>query len=731
MPAVRLRIVEDDDEVVVPLGSQSVTLGRSTEAAVQLAEPLASRVHCEVMPNGESGWKLVDLESANGTMVNGTRVNQRVLEPGDRIAIGDAEIHFELDPTAEAEDWRLRGARGRLRRLRAGRKRRRARSASVASPAPEAEPADATEADALEGALVDALDAIRRGYGADGLLMAERLFQEYVHREGRRELEALRLRAEQTERLLEVAKALNSERTLKRLLASIMDAVIQLTKAERGFLILIEDNQMKIEVARNFDREAVRNPSYKISSSIAQQVAREGQPIIANNAQDDPRFREYMSVSDLKLRSLLCAPFKIRDQVVGVVYIDNRFEQGVFTEAERQLLAGFCDQAAIAIENARLHEQAVARRKELEEQAAQIAELNRRLSQKVEHQQVEIAAVREDLRESRAQLQTKYNYDNIIGRAPSMQQVFRLLDRITDSDVPVVIQGESGTGKELVARAIHFNGPRKGARFVSENCAAIPEALLESELFGHVRGAFTGAVKDKPGLFEVASGGTLFLDEIGDMPLDMQKKLLRALQEGEIRRVGSKNATKVDVRIISASNQDLRAGMKAGTFREDLFYRLNGVTVGLPPLRERREDIPLLVEHFLEVIAVEMRTPRRRANPAAMALLMAYRWPGNVRELENEVRRAVALSIDLIGADELSPEVRGQGAADPGASYIGRPLKEVVREATEQVERLAIKAALEIQGWNKVQTAAALDISRPTLDAKIEIYGLQRPEKET
>jgi len=295
----------------------------------------------------------------------------------------------------------------------------------------------------------------------------------------------------------------------------------------------------------------------------------------------------------------------------------------------------------------------------------------------------------------------------------------------------VVIQGESGTGKELVARAIHFNGPRKGARFVSENCAAIPEALLESELFGHVRGAFTGAVKDKPGLFEVASGGTLFLDEIGDMPLDMQKKLLRALQEGEIRRVGSKNATKVDVRIISASNQDLRAGMKAGTFREDLFYRLNGVTVGLPPLRERREDIPLLVEHFLEVIAVEMRTPRRRANPAAMALLMAYRWPGNVRELENEVRRAVALSIDLIGADELSPEVRGQGAADPGASYIGRPLKEVVREATEQVERLAIKAALEIQGWNKVQTAAALDISRPTLDAKIEIYGLQRPEKET
>jgi transcriptional regulator with GAF, ATPase, and Fis domain len=748
--STRLRIVispaDGDDGEVVPLGDRVITLGRSADAEVKLAEPLASRVHCQLEPTGD-GWKLVDLESQNGTAVNGDRVNQKMLQPGDTITIGDTDIVFEADPASGTDDMRMRGARRGLRRLRGGRgKRRRGRSQSVTLPEGEGRAAESTpppavakpavDPDALEAQLIDALEAIRRGYGEEGLIQAEKLFREYTQMEGRGELESLRARADQIQRLLAVAKALNSELNLKRLLNLIMDSVIELTNAERGFLLLLDDEGdggkagLKVQVARNFDRESVRNPSFKISRSIAQQVARDGEPIISTNAQDDPRFTEYMSVSDLRLRSLLSAPLKIRDKVVGVVYIDNRFEQGVFTEVERTLLAGFCDQAAVAIQNAQLLESEVERGKELATEKEKVEQLNARLEKTVEVRTVELADVRKDLAASRKELELKYNYDKIVGRASAMQKVFQLLDRITDSDVPVLIQGESGTGKELVAHAIHFNGPRKKRRFVSENCAAIPETLLESELFGHVRGAFTGAVKDKTGLFEEANGGTLFLDEIGDMPLDMQKKLLRALQEGEIRRVGGKSTTKVDVRIISASNRDLRQMLRDDQFREDLFYRLNVVTVYLPPLRERRDDIPLLVDHFLGVIAAETRSQKAEISPPALALLMAYDWPGNVRELENEVRRAVALAVEGvgIGPDELSPEVRGDGS-DRAASYIGRPLKDVVKEATEEVERVAIQAALEMHGWNKVKTSAALGISRPTLDSKIDSLGLTRDKQ--
>ena len=736
MSVSRLRIVFDGDEELVALSDRVVTLGRSGDAEVKLAEPLASRVHCQLEPIGDR-WKLVDLESQNGTAVNGARVNQKMLDAGDTITIGGTAIHFEDDPSAGTDGLRLRGARRGLRRLQGGRgKRRRSRSQSLVLPEVEAKatkqsaPAatGGVDPDALESQLINALEAIRRGYGEEGLIQAEKLFREYTQMEGRGELEALRARADQIQRLLAVAKALNSELNLKRLLNLIMDSVIELTNAERGFLLLLggdDGEELQVQVARNFDRESVRNPSFKISRSIAQQVARDGEAIISTNAQDDPRFTDYMSVSDLRLRSLLSAPLKIRDTVVGVIYIDNRFEQGVFTEVERTLLTGFCDQAATAIQNAQLLESEVERGKELAAEKEKVEALNARLEKTVESRTVELTHARQDLAASRKELELKYNYDKIVGRSTAMQKIFQLLDRITDSDVPVLIQGESGTGKELVAHAIHFNGPRKKRRFVSENCAAIPETLLESELFGHVRGAFTGAVKDKKGLFEEANGGTLFLDEIGDMPLEMQKKLLRALQEGEIRRVGGKSTTKVDVRIISASNRDLRALLREDQFREDLFYRLNVVTVHLPPLRERRDDIPLLADHFLDVIAAETRSEKGVITPPALAMLMAYDWPGNVRELENEVRRAVALSSGPIGPEDLSPELRGDGS-DRAASYIGRPLKDVVKEATDEVERVAIQAALELHGWNKVKTSAALGISRPTLDSKIDALGLTR-----
>jgi transcriptional regulator with PAS, ATPase and Fis domain len=311
-----------------------------------------------------------------------------------------------------------------------------------------------------------------------------------------------------------------------------------------------------------------------------------------------------------------------------------------------------------------------------------------------------------------------------------------ILDKVTDSSVPVLIQGESGTGKELVARALHYNGPRKKARFVSENCAAIPSNLMESEFFGYVRGAFTGANSDKMGLFELADGGTLFLDEIGDMDLDMQTKLLRVLQDGVLRRVGSKEFKRVNVRIVSATNRDLLSIMKEGKFREDLYYRLNVINILLPPLRERSEDVLLLAEHFLKRQAKQSGSSPRELSNEVIDIFTRYPWPGNIREMENEVMRSCALSADVVRPEHLSRNVI-EGARAPAAeakrpSHIrdftlaGKSLKELVAAETEQIEREAITEVLVHTRYKKSKAASILGISRPTLDAKIDKYDLSR-----
>ena len=246
----------------------------------------------------------------------------------------------------------------------------------------------------------------------------------------------------------------------------------------------------------------------------------------------------------------------------------------------------------------------------------------------------------------------------MLGDSPPMQKVYALLERLTQADVPVLIQGETGTGKELVARALHEHGRRRGKRFVAVNCAAVPANLLESELFGHQKGAFTGAIADRPGQFVVADGGTLFLDEIGDMPHDMQAKLLRALQEGEVRPVGSNRTQKVDVRVVAASHKDLTALVREGRFRQDLYYRLNVVAIELPPLRQRGADLPLLIRAFLERLARQQGRPVPELSERALAALVAHRWPGNVRELENELSRALALGGERLDLEDLSPAVR-------------------------------------------------------------------------
>ena len=340
--------------------------------------------------------------------------------------------------------------------------------------------------------------------------------------------------------------------------------------------------------------------------------------------------------------------------------------------------------------------------------------------------EIEIERMKAEVHRLRSELATTYAFDGFIGSSPGMRRVSELMQRVVGSDVSVLVTGESGTGKELVAKALHFNGPRKRGPFVAVNCAAVPETLMETEMFGHERGAFSGATAQRAGCFERASGGTLLLDEIGDMPAALQAKLLRVLQEREVTRVGGRTTIPVDVRVVASTHRDLEAAIRDGTFREDLYYRLAVFPIDVPPLRERHEDIPLLAEHFRSKHADRLGAAVKGISPAATALLARYGWPGNVRELENVVCRSLVLETsDVLQAATLPPElvppgVTGAKTGPPGATD-ARPTPGTLAD----MERGAIAAALEGSGHNLTRTAAALGIDRTTLHRKLKKYGLR------
>jgi len=323
------------------------------------------------------------------------------------------------------------------------------------------------------------------------------------------------------------------------------------------------------------------------------------------------------------------------------------------------------------------------------------------------------------------QLGTRYSYDSMIGKSKPMQELYALLDKIKNSESTVLVQGENGTGKELIARAIHFNSPRKDAQFVTVNCSAFNENLLDSELFGHVKGAFTGAIKDKKGLFEVADRGTLFLDEIGDMPPAMQVKLLRVLQEGTLTPVGGTEQRKVEVRVVAATNKDLKEMVEEGTFREDLYYRINVINLVVPPLRDRKEDIPILIDHFLSRGCKEKNLPLKTFAKRTMEKIFDYTWPGNIRELENEVERVIVLSGDdqRIPADLLSQRIRdyGERTKVQGVRVAGK-----LKDSLEELEKTMIREGLRRTNWNKSRLAKELGISRAGLIMKVEKYNLDK-----
>ncbi len=337
----------------------------------------------------------------------------------------------------------------------------------------------------------------------------------------------------------------------------------------------------------------------------------------------------------------------------------------------------------------------------------------------------EITSRETRINELNKELGIRYKYDNMIGKSKPMQEIYSLLDKIRSSESTVLIQGENGTGKELIAKAIHYNSPRKDKPFITQNCSAFNENLLDSELFGHVKGSFTGAIKDKKGLFELADKGTLFLDEIGDTSPSMQVKLLRVIQEGTFIPVGGTETRRVDVRILAATNRDLKDMVEKGTFREDLYYRINVINIRVPPIRERKEDIPLLVEFFLDRAAQEKAQKKKIMTKRALEKIYDFPWPGNIRELQNEIERLVVLAGEeqKLTADMLSPRLLEYGEKNKvqGARVHGR-----LKDALEELEREMIKEGLRRTGWNKSKLAKELGISRAGLIMKVEKYGLDK-----
>ena len=504
------------------------------------------------------------------------------------------------------------------------------------------------------------------------------------------------------EKLVRINTRLNSELRISSLLDLIMDTALDVTDAKRGFLLVADSKGvLRVRCARNIDMDQLGEDRHNYSRSVAQRAFESGEPVVTTDAQEDPEFHSARSVMSLDLRYIIAVPLASMGKVTGTIYVDSRVG-GRFDAARLEILAALADQAAIALTNARLTSENQRRQRRIET-------LNTQLMDRLKDREKDLEETRQNLESRTEALSSRYRYADIIGRSEEMRAVFRLLDRITNTDMPVVIGGESGTGKELVAKAIHYNGPRAKNPFVAENCAAIPAALLESILFGHKRGAFTGAARDNKGLFVQANGGTLFLDEIGNMPLEMQAKLLRVLQEGEVRPVGGSGTAKVDVRVVAASNSDLAGMVKERRFREDLFYRLNVVEVRLPPLRERVQDIPLLVQHFVGKHGGDSPPSVSRQ---VIEFLMAYRWPGNIRQLENEIMRALVLCDDVMEIEHLS------GVILEGSSFsMEDPTDLAMEKQVERLKKRLIRRALEKTQGKRSKAAQILGISR---------YGLQK-----
>ncbi|MEB2325180.1 MAG: sigma 54-interacting transcriptional regulator, partial [Sorangiineae bacterium] len=505
-----------------------------------------------------------------------------------------------------------------------------------------------------------------------------------------------------------LVRALARRDRLRPLLDRIVDALVLWTGVERGLLLLRAPGERLVpRAARNLARGDLAGAQLELSQSLAKRALALGEPVIAVDAAGElPEV--HRSVHALRLRSVLAVPLIARGEALGVVYLDDRARRGAFGPRELAWVKLVGALAAVAIADARdqLLLARAARRARRAEARAALA-LARR--------ETELDVAERELARARDARDTRFEYGAIIGRSEPLRAMLRVVDRVSVSEVPVLVIGESGSGKELVARAIHDNGPRAGRPFVSENCGALPESLLDSALFGHVRGAFTGASTPRAGLFETAHQGTLFLDELGEMSPALQAKLLRVLEDGVVHPVGSERPRRVDVRVIGATHRDLAEMAERGAFRRDLLYRLDVISIRIPPLRERPGDVALLVRHFVAKYAAGRRV---RVATAALDLLAASPWPGNVRQLENELRRALVLADDEIRPEHLSPEVSGLGAS--GARARGLEL----RPHIDALEVRLVSEALARSAGNQTRAAELLGVSRFGLQKMMRRLGL-------
>lgn len=482
--------------------------------------------------------------------------------------------------------------------------------------------------------------------------------------------------------LFEIALTLNSIQDPAALLEHVLQVAANTLNADRGFMLLSSEEArdgFEVKCAHNLPSEQLGDV-VKISTSVVHRVLQTGIPVLLHEAMGDEDFGQAESIMLQNIRSIACVPLRLKDRQIGAIYMDCLTDRSRFKQENLPFLEAFANLAAVAIENSRLYQ-----------------------------------TLREENRHLRQEIQSLHGFEEMIGQSRPMRELFDIMQRVLDTDVTVLIQGESGTGKELVARAIHYNGHRKNKPFLALFCGSLPDSLLESELFGYKKGAFTGASTDKPGLFEAADGGTLFLDEVADLSPSLQTALLRVLQEGEVKRIGENNVRHVDVRVISASNKSLKKLIAEEAFREDLFYRLNTITVTTPALRERGSDIVLLAHFFLDKYAVGRRDYIKGFEEETLQKLQAYHWPGNVRELQNTIERAVVLARgERITPAELQLPENEEPLDDKYKTFapLGRTLKEI--------EKQAVLQTLEDCEGNVSQTARTLDVSRSWLHYRLK-----------
>lgn len=491
--------------------------------------------------------------------------------------------------------------------------------------------------------------------------------------------------------LYEVSRELVKAKNLHGVLRKVVDILATHMGMTRGTVTIVKPNtsEIQIEVAHGLSAEARRRGHYKVGEGITGQVVASGEPLVVPRVSQDPRFlNRTRSRGDASRKnvSFLCVPIKFERQTIGALSVDRPYDEPVSFEEDLRLLTIISGLIAQTV--GRL--QAIKAEKEL------LLNENQTL---------------------RRALVEKYEVGNLIGRSSRMQEVFEMVHRVAASNATVLLRGESGTGKSMVAKAIHYNSPRRDKPFVTVNCTALPETLIESELFGHERGAFTGAHARKTGRFEEAGSGTIFLDEIGELPHGVHVKLLHVIQEREFQRLGGSRPIRSDARLIAATNKNLEEAMGSGQFREDLYYRLNVFPIYLPPLRERRTDILLLAEHFLARYSKENTKKIERISSPAIDLLTQYHWPGNIRELQNCIERTVLVcDEDVIRNHHLPPTLQTAGSVAPHG------IRRTLAYAVADFERELIIEALKETGGNQTKAAALLDTSLRIINYKIRKY---------